>query len=73
MRNWGVPGATEAISDDFIHEICRCGAAEIHSVASYMGGVAAQEIIKVITTQYVPISNSYLYNGMKSTSIMLEV
>lgn len=73
MRAWGIPGATEAVSDDYIQEICRCGGAEIHSIASYMGGVAAQEIIKVLTGQYVPINNCYVYNALKSTSLTLEV
>ena len=73
MREWGIPGATEAIPDEYIQEICRAGAAEIHSIASYMGGVAAQEVIKIITKQYVPIDNCYIYNGIKSTSMMLKV
>ena len=73
MRGWGIPGAAEAISEDYIQEICRCGAAELHSVASYMGGVAAQEVIKIVTGQYVPINNCYIFNGMKSSSTMLEV
>nr|XP_002124435.1 NEDD8-activating enzyme E1 regulatory subunit-like [Ciona intestinalis] len=72
-RSWGVPGLVEAMSDDYVQEICRVGAAEIHSVASYMGGVAAQEVIKLITAQYVPIVGVYIYNGLKSTSVSLNV
>nr|CAB3264189.1 NEDD8-activating enzyme E1 regulatory subunit-like [Phallusia mammillata] len=73
MKSWGIPGAIEAVSDDSLQEICRCGAAEIHSVAAYMGGVAAQECIKLITGQYVPVSGAYIYNGLKSTSLTLAV
>uniref|UniRef100_H2ZIZ5 NEDD8-activating enzyme E1 regulatory subunit n=1 Tax=Ciona savignyi TaxID=51511 RepID=H2ZIZ5_CIOSA len=72
-RSWGVPGLSEAISDDYVQETCRCGAAELHSVASYMGGVAAQEVIKLITSQYVPVTGVYIFNGLKSTSISLDV
>uniref|UniRef100_H2ZIZ4 NEDD8-activating enzyme E1 regulatory subunit n=1 Tax=Ciona savignyi TaxID=51511 RepID=H2ZIZ4_CIOSA len=67
------PGLSEAISDDYVQETCRCGAAELHSVASYMGGVAAQEVIKLITSQYVPVTGVYIFNGLKSTSISLDV
>jgi hypothetical protein len=46
----------------------RFGAAELHNIASFMGGVASQEAIKLITHQYTPLNNTFLYNGMNSTS-----
>ena len=52
---------------------CRYGAAELHSVAAYMGGVAAQEVIKVLTQQFVPVNNTFIYNAMKQTSVTLEM
>ena len=52
---------------------CRYGAAELHSVAAFMGGCAAQEVIKIVTRQFVPINNTYIYNGSKQTSISLEL
>ncbi|XP_013393468.1 NEDD8-activating enzyme E1 regulatory subunit isoform X2 [Lingula anatina] len=61
------------IKDDFVHEMCRYGAAEIHSVASFLGGVAAQEAIKIITGQFVPMNNTYIYNAMKQTSVTVEL
>lgn len=61
-------GLPSTIKDDYIHEFCRQGASEIHSVASLMGGVAAQEAIKLITHQFTPINNTFLYNAMKQTS-----
>jgi len=73
LRSWGIPGASEAISDDYIGEICRCGGAEIPSIAAYLGGVVAQEVIKLITCQYVPINNAHVYNALKSTSVTLQV
>jgi amyloid beta precursor protein binding protein 1 len=33
-----------------------------------MGGVAAQEAIKVLTCQFVPINNAFVYNGFQQTS-----
>ncbi|ESO03022.1 hypothetical protein HELRODRAFT_112383 [Helobdella robusta] len=56
------------ISDDYIHEFCRFGASEVHAVAAYMGGITAQEAIKLITHQFIPINNLFIYNAIKQTS-----
>jgi len=54
--------------DDCIHEICRYGGAEIHSVAAFIGGCAAQEAIKIVTSQYVPLDNTLIYNAITSST-----
>uniref|UniRef100_A0A3B4TUB0 NEDD8-activating enzyme E1 regulatory subunit n=1 Tax=Seriola dumerili TaxID=41447 RepID=A0A3B4TUB0_SERDU len=56
------------IKDDYIHEFCRYGAAEPHTVAAFLGGSAAQEAIKIISHQFVPFSNTFIYNAMSQTS-----
>lgn len=66
-------GISQNIKDEYVHEFCRYGACELHSVAAYIGGAAAQEVIKVITSQFVPINNTYIYNGMKQTSLTIEL
>jgi amyloid beta precursor protein binding protein 1 len=50
----------------------RAGSSELHSIASYMGGVTAQEVIKLITGQYIPMGGVYVYNGIHSTSHALK-
>lgn len=45
----------------------------MHSVAAYIGGCAAQEVIKLITGQYVPFNNTFIYNAMKQTSVTVEL
>ncbi|XP_060084500.1 NEDD8-activating enzyme E1 regulatory subunit-like isoform X2 [Ylistrum balloti] len=70
LQEWGL---SPTIKDDYIHEICRYGSAELHTIASFIGGAAAQEVIKVITGQFVPINNTYIYNAMKQTSITVEL
>ncbi len=52
---------------------CRYGGAELHTVAAYVGGVVAQEIIKLITSQYVPIANTLIFNGVTCTVESLVV
>jgi NEDD8-activating enzyme E1 regulatory subunit len=53
---------------DICHELCRYGNAEIHSIASVVGGVASQEAVKIITGQYVPLDNTYVFNGISSVA-----
>ncbi|KAL3198134.1 hypothetical protein MRX96_014476 [Rhipicephalus microplus] len=61
-------GSGPVAKDDYVHEMCRYGAAEIHTVAAFVGGCAAQEIIKLVTGQYVPLNNTFIFNGMTTTS-----
>ena len=61
------------IGNEHIIEMCRYGGAEFHSVSAYLGGVAAQEVIKLITYQYVPFSNLYLYNAVTSASLTFQL
>jgi amyloid beta precursor protein binding protein 1 len=42
-------------------------------MASFIGGAAAQEAIKIITQQFVPVNNTYIYNAMKQTSVTVEL
>ncbi|XP_074640964.1 NEDD8-activating enzyme E1 regulatory subunit-like isoform X2 [Tubulanus polymorphus] len=70
LQEWGLP---PNIKDDYIHEICRYGASELHSVAAFIGGVAAQEVIKIVTEQFIPIKNTFIYNAMKQTSCTLDL
>lgn len=61
------------IGNEHITEMCRYGGSEFHSVSAYLGGVAAQEVIKLITCQYVPFNNVYLYNATTSSSVTFEL
>ena len=51
----------------YAKEMARYANAEIHNVASVLGGVGSQEAVKIITGQYVPLNNTYIYNGIVST------
>jgi amyloid beta precursor protein binding protein 1 len=59
--------ATLLKSQDYATEMTRYGNAEIHTIASLIGGVASQEAVKIITGQYVPFDNCYVFNGIAST------
>jgi len=49
---------------DICHELTRYANAEVHNIGSVLGGVASQEAVKIITGQYIPLNNTYLFNGI---------
>eukprot|EP00172_Hildenbrandia_rubra_P003908 Plantae.Rhodophyta-Hildenbrandia_rubra.ctg6939.p1 GENE.Plantae.Rhodophyta-Hildenbrandia_rubra.ctg6939~~Plantae.Rhodophyta-Hildenbrandia_rubra.ctg6939.p1 ORF type:complete len:595 (+),score=110.68 Plantae.Rhodophyta-Hildenbrandia_rubra.ctg6939:3181-4965(+) len=49
-------------------EMVRFGGGELHNVAAWVGGVAAQEAIKIITGQFVPLNNTLIVNFETMTS-----
>ncbi|KAK6628877.1 hypothetical protein RUM43_002694 [Polyplax serrata] len=61
-------GSGPLSKDDYVHEICRYGGCELHSISSFVGGCAAHEVIKLITKQYTPIQNTFIYDGITSNT-----
>eukprot|EP00949_MAST-11_sp_MAST-11-sp1_P004607 g4607.t1 len=61
-------GASNMIKAEHAQELVRWGACEPHCIAAYMGGVAAQECIKLITRQYVPLNNTFIFNGINGAA-----
>ena len=59
--------------EEILEELGRYGASELHSVAAFIGGCSAQEAIKLITHQYVPIDNTLIYNGIKQSTTVLKL
>ncbi|KAL1555503.1 NEDD8-activating enzyme E1 regulatory subunit axr1 [Salvia divinorum] len=69
LNDLGCNGST--LTEDLINEMCRYGAAELHSVAAFVGGIASQEVIKLITRQFVPMSGTFIFNGVDHKSQLL--
>ncbi|KAG7595897.1 unnamed protein product [Arabidopsis thaliana] len=61
------------LPDDLIHEMCRFGASEIHVVSAFVGGIASQEVIKLVTKQFVPMLGTYIFNGIDHKSQLLKL
>jgi len=57
----------------YLQELCRYGNSQIHNIAAIMGGVAAQETIKLLTHQWVPLNNTFVFNGVNASSVSLNV
>lgn len=59
--------------DEYLKETCRFGGSQIHNTAAFIGGVASQEIIKLVTKQWHPVDNTFVYNGITGTSAFFSV
>lgn len=71
LQKWQMSGIQ--VQDDHITEFCRYGAGEVHSVAAFLGGVAAQEVVKIITHQFVPLNNTLIYNAATSSTVTFTI
>ncbi|GLU17382.1 hypothetical protein SLE2022_337510 [Rubroshorea leprosula] len=71
LNDLGCNGLT--LTEDLINEMCRFGVAELHSVAAFIGGIASQEVIKLITKQFVPMCGTYIFNGIDHKSQLLAL
>ncbi|KAJ2524850.1 hypothetical protein IWW43_006866, partial [Coemansia sp. RSA 1935] len=52
MTAWG--NKDPEVAESLVAEFVRSGYMELHNVAAVVGGIVAQETIKLITHQYVP-------------------
>ncbi|KAF2265798.1 hypothetical protein CC78DRAFT_559682 [Lojkania enalia] len=63
----------KAQTGEFAQELVRAGGAELHNISALTGGLVSQEVIKVITEQYVPVDNTCIFDGVKSRSAVIRV
>ncbi|KAL5341179.1 hypothetical protein BJX70DRAFT_76738 [Aspergillus crustosus] len=54
-------------------ELRRTEGGELHNISSLTGGLVAQEALKVLTRQYVPLDNTCVFNGVRSSSAMYKL
>lgn len=57
---------------DVVEEILRAKGGELHNISALTGGMVAQEIIKVITKQYIPVDNTCIFDGIQSRTQILR-
>ena len=57
-----------SIRENILEELTRYGASELHSISAFIGGCCAQEAIKLITHQYVPLDCVLVYNGIREAT-----
>lgn len=56
-----------------VAELGRAHGAELHNISALTGGIVAQEVIKVITKQYVPIDNTCVFDGIASKAAVFRL
>jgi NEDD8-activating enzyme E1 regulatory subunit len=56
-----------------VQEVARAKGGELHNISALTGGMVSQEIIKVITKQYIPIDNTCIFDGIKSRTQVLKI
>jgi len=66
------PGDTQ-LPSDYLKELCRFGNSKIHTVGAVIGGVGAQEVIKLITKKWTPANNTFIFNGIHTSSTQLSL
>jgi len=75
IKTYGVAPSDEvaATINDHIIEAVRYGGCEMHNIAAFQGGVVSLEVIKLATHQWVPLVNTFIFNGINGTSVSLEI
>lgn len=61
-----------SVNEDYLNEVVRFGGGELHSVSSVMGAMASQEVIKLLTGQYVPLGGTLIFDGINTTTTVIE-
>jgi amyloid beta precursor protein binding protein 1 len=54
-------------------EVARAKGGELHNISALTGGMVAQEVIKIITKQYIPIDNTCIFDGITSRTQVLRI
>ena len=59
--------------ENVVKELERADGAELHNIAALTGGMVAQEAIKILTKQYVPVDNTCVFDGIQSRSAVFNI
>jgi amyloid beta precursor protein binding protein 1 len=56
-----------------VEEVARAKGGELHNISALTGGMVSQEVIKIITKQYIPIDNTCIFDGITSRAQVLRI
>jgi amyloid beta precursor protein binding protein 1 len=54
-------------------EVSRAAGGELHNISAVTGGMVAQEMIKIVTKQYIPVDNTCIFDGIESRCQILRL
>lgn len=63
---------SSASREDVMQAFVSFGGSEIHTIAAFIGGVVGHEIIKLTTSQFVPLNHTMIYNAIVSLTQTLQ-
>jgi amyloid beta precursor protein binding protein 1 len=66
-------GLSQKLRPEVATELTRYQDCELHVTSAYLGGVAAQEAVKLLTKQYTPFNNTFIWNGIVSHGATIEL
>jgi len=66
------PDGSGKADEKYLKELIRFADSKLHTVASFLGGVAAQEAIKMMIKQYTPLNHTLIYDGIHGTSQVIN-
>ncbi|EFP77810.2 uncharacterized protein PGTG_03766 [Puccinia graminis f. sp. tritici CRL 75-36-700-3] len=55
-----------------LKEMVRSAGSELPHISSLVGGLVSQEVIKLITRQYIPMNGTCIYDGYRSATGIIE-
>lgn len=67
----GITG-TASLWRDEAAEIVRYAGGELHNVAAFVGGVAGQEVTKIVTRQFMPLRDTLVINFGEQSSVQFK-
>ena len=76
LQKYGVEYDAQAVKErvsPVLSELERANGSELHNISALTGGMVAQEAIKVITKQYVPVNGTCVFDGLSSKSMVLKL
>jgi len=56
-----------------LEEMTRFGGAEMHNIGAFVGGVAAQGIMKILLKQFYPYNHTYVFNGIHCDGLVVTI
>ena len=66
-------GTLEERITNAIEEVKRSEGAELHNTSSIAGGMVAQEAIKLLTRQYVPVDGVVIWDGIRARTEVVKI
>ncbi|ETO05567.1 hypothetical protein RFI_31831, partial [Reticulomyxa filosa] len=65
-------GLDQEVIPECLQEMARFGGSEIHNTAAFMGGVAAQAVMKIILQQFFEFNHTFVFNGIYCSAAVVR-